>query len=157
MLKQANRRNVGQEGQGKHLTGFFHEISLMVARLFNRRVRHIGLTRSQWQILYLLNRTDGLTQTQLADRLVTAKAPLGKSIDRLEQDGWVQRQSDAQDRRVKRVFVTDRVAPLIEPLAIITEEISAIATRGFSDAEQRTLFELLARVHDNLANVPELT
>ncbi len=138
--------------RAKHLTGSFHEISLMVARLFNRRVRHIGLTRSQWQTLYQLNRTDGLTQTQLAERLVMAKPPLGRVIDRLEQHGWVERRNDARDRRVNRVFVTEKVAPLIEPLAKITDEISAFATRGLNDVERRTLFELLDRVHDNLGN-----
>ena len=115
----------------------------------------MGLTRTQWQLIYQLNHNDGLTQTQLADRLVMAKQPLGKVIDKLERDGWVERRNDARDRRVNRVFVTKNVAPLVEPLGAITEEISAIATQGLSNAEHRTLLELLARVHDNLNNVAE--
>ncbi len=124
----------------------------MMARLFNRRVRDVGLTRSQWQALYLLNRDDGLTQTELADRLVMAKPPLGKVIDRLEEDGWVERRDDAQDRRVKRVFITRKVEPLIAPLAKIIDEIGAIATRGMSDAERHRLSDLLRRAHHNLSS-----
>ena len=153
MLNQADLPEVGQH---RHLTGSFHEINLMVARLFNRRVRHMGLTRTQWQLIYQLNHNDGLTQTQLADRLVMAKQPLGKVVDKLERDGWVERRNDVQDRRVNRVYVTKNVAPLIEPLGAITEEIGAIATQGLSDAEHRTLLKLLARVHDNLTNVEEI-
>ncbi len=136
----------------ERLQATIHEVNLMMARLFNRRVRDVGLTRSQWQALYLLNRHDGLTQTELADGLVMAKPPLGKVIDRLEKDGWVERRDDAQDRRVKRVFITQKVEPLIAPLAEIMDEIGAIATRGMSDAERHRLSDLLRRAHKNLSS-----
>ena len=139
--------------QEQRLGATVHEINLMVARLFNRRVRDIGLTRAQWQIIYLLNGNDGLTQTEIAERLVMAKAPLGKIVDRLENDGWVQRRDDASDRRVKRVFITDSVPPLIEPVSELVDEISERAMRGISAAERRKLFALLSRIHGNLSEV----
>ena len=139
--------------QEQRLGATVHEINLMVARLFNRRVRDIGLTRAQWQIVYLLNGNDGLTQTEIAERLVMAKAPLGKIVDRLENDGWVQRRDDASDRRLKRVFITDSVPPLIEPVSELVDEISERAMRGISAGERRKLFALLSRIHGNLSEV----
>ena len=148
MTSQTEPSRVEQE---ERLTTTIHEIQLMLARLFNRRVRDIGLTRSQWQTVYLLSRHDGLTQTEIADRLVMAKPPLGKVIDRLEKDGWVQRRADGRDRRVKRVFLTENVEPLIAPMGQVTDELGAIATRGMSDAERRRLSGLLRRAHHNLS------
>ena len=53
----------------------------MVARLFNRQVKDLGLTRTQWQVLYLLYMNGEQTQTSIADSLMMAKPPLGKVVD----------------------------------------------------------------------------
>ena len=57
---------------------------------FDRRVRRIGLTRSQWQVLSLLHRRPGVSQSELAEMLEVERATAGRMIDRLEQKGWVQ-------------------------------------------------------------------
>ena len=130
-----------------------HEINLMVARIFNQRVKHLGLTRTQWQTLFMLRSEDGQTQTELADRLVMARPPLGKVVDRLEQDGWVERREDRNDRRVKRVFLTPKVGPLIDPLAELVEGICIEATKNMTERQRKTLHDLLDIAHGNLSEV----
>ncbi len=137
---------------GLPVTVAFHEMALMVSRLFNGQVREHGLTRSQWQLLYGLYKQDGQTQTDLAESLSMAKPPLGKIVDRLQEDGWVTRTEDPTDRRAKRVFLTDKVYPLIEPLERIVLEIGETATAGFSARDRKALTVLLERVHANLTD-----
>lgn len=119
----------------RHLTVLIHEIGLLASKLFNRQIKEVGLTRSQWHLLYLLYEHDGQTQTELADHLTMAKPPLGKIVDRLEEDGWVIRKDDPQDRRAKRVFLTQKVTPLITPLEKIVDGIGDTTTRGLTEAE----------------------
>ena len=119
----------------RHLTVLIHEIGLLASKLFNRQIKEVGLTRSQWHLLYLLYEQDGQTQTELADHLTMAKPPLGKIVDRLEEDGWVVRKDDPQDRRAKRVFLTDKVNPLIAPLEKIVDGIGDTTTRGLTETE----------------------
>lgn len=119
----------------RHLTVLIHEIGLLASKLFNRQIKEVGLTRSQWHLLYLLYEQDGQTQTELADHLTMAKPPLGKIVDRLEEDGWVVRKDDPQDRRAKRVFLTDKVNPLITPLEKIVDGIGDTTTRGLTETE----------------------
>ncbi len=133
------------------LTGMINEISLMATRIFNRRVKDVGLTRAQWQVLYLLYQHDGQTQTELADTLTMAKPPLGKVVDRLEDDGWVERRDEPKDRRAKRVFLTEKVTPLIVPLEKIVDEIGDITTRGLSHTDREAFLEFLHIAHQNLA------
>ena len=139
-----------------HLSRTIHEMSLMIARIFNRRVKDVGLTRSQWQVLYLLYSRDGLTQTELAEGLAMAKPPLGKLVDRLEEDGWVERRDDPRDRRARRVFLTEKVAPLIAPLEKLVEDIGDIAMGGLNQADRNTLMTLLEVAHTNLTAATEL-
>jgi DNA-binding MarR family transcriptional regulator len=134
----------------RHFTGLINEINLLVARLFNRRMREQGLTRSQWQALYWLNQRDGLTQTELAELLVIARPPLGRIIDRLEQQGLVQRRADPADRRIKRVYITPRVTPLLGPAQNEIIAIGAAAMRDMNAAERAALTGLLEQARASL-------
>ena len=105
-----------------NLTRTVHEISLMISRIFNRRVKEVGLTRVQWQTLYLLCSRDGLTQTELAECLAMTKPSLGQVVDRLEAEGWVERRDDPEDRRANLVFLTDKATPRIPQLELLLNE-----------------------------------
>ena len=41
------------------------------------------------------------------------KAPLSRLIDRMELKGWVERRADSKDRRIKNIFLSDNVKPII--------------------------------------------
>ncbi len=79
-----------------------------VARLLrtelDRRGRDAGLTRSQWLALSRLARFPGVSLSSLAEMLEMEKAPAGRLIDRLEEGGWVRREPDPDDRRIKRLY-----------------------------------------------------
>jgi len=128
----------------------FHEISLMVARLFNRQVKEMGLTRTQWQVLYLLYMQGEQTQTNIADTLMMAKPPLGKVVERLEDGGWIKRRDDGKDRRAKLVSLTPKIQPMLNSLESLVDDIGGIATRGMSKQEAVQFYKLLKMAHANL-------
>ena len=135
----------------QHLTVMIHEISLMVSRLFNRQVREVGLTRTQWQVLYWLYHDDGQSQTELAEQLSMAKPPLGRVVDRLEEEGWVVRKADPGDRRVNLVYLTDKVRPLVAPLEQTVNGIGEVAMAGMSMRDRQKLDSLMRSVHESLS------
>lgn len=137
------------------LTVLIHEVGLLAVKLFNRQIKDVGLTSSQWHVLYLLHEHDGQTQTELADHLTMAKPPLGKIVDRLEEDGWVVRRDDPQDRRANRVFLTQKVTPLITPLQKIVDEIGDTTMRGLTKAERRAFIGFLEIALQNLTEADE--
>ena len=132
---KAQAKNPLPEGR-THLTRTIHEISLMISRIFNRRVKDVGLTRVQWQTLYLLCSRDGLTQTELAEGLAMTKPSLGHVVDRLEAEGWVERRHDPKDRRANRVFITDKATPLIPQMELLLNEIIDTSMSGASNGSQ---------------------
>src|SRR4051812_26540385 len=62
-----------------------------------------GPTLPQFDILATLRHGDGITQQELAERLLVTKGNVCQVLDRLEKLKWVQRRGDAKDGRVKRV------------------------------------------------------
>ncbi len=122
---------------------------------YDRRIRSLALTRSQWWVLTHLFRNDGITQSELAQILEIEKPTLGRLLDRLEANGWIRRQIDGSDRRAKRVWLTDEVEPVMKVMRNIAAEVRSDALAGLSAAEQERFVDTLLTIKNNLANINE--
>jgi DNA-binding MarR family transcriptional regulator len=78
----------------------------MVSGLFQRVLDANGLSAAGWHVLTLLGRTDGLPLRDVAERCYVSAATVTGVVDTLERDGLVERERDADDRRVIRVRLT---------------------------------------------------
>jgi DNA-binding MarR family transcriptional regulator len=65
----------------------------------------------------------GATATEAGRRLGISKQAAGKTIDRLEELGYVQKAGDAQDRRRKLVRITPRGLEALSESAMIFDDI----------------------------------
>ena len=123
----------------------------------DRQLRQNGLelSRSQWRVIGHLSRTNGLTQTQLAELLDIERAPLGTLIDKLECAKLVERQADASDRRLKRVFITPAGLNMLPTIIETAAEITAQITQGLSETQLAALIDGLQIVKQNLQRLKE--
>ncbi|HMM88105.1 MarR family winged helix-turn-helix transcriptional regulator [Bradyrhizobium sp.] len=129
-----------------------HDVSRLRRMMFDRALAPLGITRSQWWVLAFISRKDGLPQTQLANELDVGKVGVGALIDRLESSGFVLRQADPVDRRVKRVFVTKQARGFLEKLRKETDKFNAQLTNGIDrKALEAASDALLAMKHNLLA------
>ncbi len=137
----------------------FGFILIVVARLlrkvYDRRVRSLGLTRSQWWVVTHLYRSEGVTQSELADILEVERATLGRLLDRLEAKGWVRREADAKDRRAKRVYLTAQVEEPMRTMRSIAAGVRGDALSGLSPAQQDRFVDTLVRIKGNLMGLED--
>jgi len=141
MLREDLSRNFGF---------ILHDVARLLRTTFDRRVKSLGLTRSQGWVLNHLFRNDGMTQSDLADLLQIEKATLGRLLDRLEAKGWVRREADATDRRAKRVFLTEEVVPALKAMRAAAADVRRAALAGLSADEQERFVDTLLAVKANL-------
>ncbi|MDA1076053.1 MAG: MarR family transcriptional regulator, partial [Proteobacteria bacterium] len=92
----------------------------------------------------------GATQTELADLVGIGRAPLGKVIDRLETENWVERQSDPADRRVNRLYITRDFKPIAEPTRTISHEILRELLADVPAADRAVFDRTLRHLHRKL-------
>lgn len=145
-------RNPGIEGalalsdpdDERHIGFLISDIARLMRTAFDRRVRGLGLTRSQWLVINRLYRRPGATQSELAEMLEVEKATAGRMVDRMEKSGWVLRRPDATDRRVNRLHLSDEAEQIQVRLAAIAEETIDDALSLLS-AEEREQFSALTR------------
>lgn len=128
------------------------DAGLLYRKYFNRQVKDLGLTAAQWQVLSYIYRRQGLTQTELADILATGKSPLGKKLDALEQKGLVERKTDPQDRRVKRVYMTHRLDPMGPELQDVVDRMVKLAAEGIAESNLKQMKSWLRTMIVNLTS-----
>lgn len=126
------------------------DVARLMRTVFDRRMRELGLTRSQWLALTRLHRRPGLSQSEIADLLEIEKASAGRLIDRLEENGWVERRADPNDRRINRVHLSERAEKVHASIWPIAETTVDDALSDLSEAERRRLTDMMSRVKNTL-------
>ena len=139
-----------REDLSRNFGFILHDVARLLRTTFDRRVKALGFTRSQWWVLTHLFRNDGITQSELADILEVERPTLGRLLDRLEAKGWVRREADAADRRVKRVFLTEEIEPALRAMRAAAAEMRRDALAGLSAEEQQRFVDTLLAVKANL-------
>ena len=110
-----------------------HDVSRLRRSAFDRCLKPLSVTRSQWWVLAYLSREDGMTQSQLAEELDLGKVAVGGLIDRLEKSGLVRRVADAADRRVNRVFLEPKSKQLITKMRKVSHRMNGKILEGLAD------------------------
>jgi MarR family transcriptional regulator for hemolysin len=132
-----------------------------VARLLRTYADHkaarFGMTRAQWAVLVRLDRTQGLKQCELADILDVQPITLTRQLDRLCDNGLIERRPDSTDRRVKRLYLTPAAQPLLERLGDLGEELLETALAGLDGPVVEQMLENLSVVKENLRQAIQKT
>ncbi len=126
------------------------DISRLIRRAFDERARSIGVTRPQWQVLTTLNRNEGANQGHLAELLDTEPITLCRMVDRLQEASLVERRQDPSDRRMWRLFLTDKARQILAELQPLGRDVMALALDGVTDTERDELRRLLSQIRQNL-------
>jgi len=129
------------------------DVARLMRTVYDRRVRELGLTRSQWWVMNHLFRNPGATQSELAAILEIERATLGRLLDRLEAKGWVKREDDARDRRAWRVRLTPAAEPVMKKLRRHAAELRSDALAGLSKAEHERFVDALLAIKANLSRM----
>ena len=127
-----------------------HDVSRLRRSAFDRCLKPLAVTRSQWWVLAYLSREDGMTQSQLAEELDLGKVAVGGLIDRLEKTGLVRRESDASDRRVNRVFLEPKSKQLIVRMRKVNHQLNEQILAGLSDTKLDNAASALDAMKRNL-------
>lgn len=134
-----------------------HDIARRSRYWFDARARSRGLTRAQWRMLLYLDRADGPTQSEVADMLDVERITLCRMVDRLADGGLVERRADPSDRRVWRLYLTQKAMPLVEELTGIANEMEDNLLAPLDAAQRATLTGLLNIVRDHIREQDERT
>lgn len=116
----------------------------------DQRVREYGMTRAQWAVLGRLERQEGMMQAEMAEALEIAPISLVRLVDRLCDQGLIERRPHPTDRRANRLYLTDKGRETLTHLAPLGREITADVLGATTEMEAEVLLESLLRMKNNI-------
>jgi MarR family transcriptional regulator for hemolysin len=128
------------------------ELQRLVRAYADRQAARYGITRAQWAVLAKVERFEGMKQTELAEQMEMQPITLTRLIDRLCDNGWIERRSDDSDRRVNRLYLRKAAKPLLAKLAGLKSELTATALEGISSSDANRLLAQLETIKENVRN-----
>jgi MarR family transcriptional regulator, transcriptional regulator for hemolysin len=134
----------------KQIVSQLVETSRLLRNYIDHRAKARGTTRAQWIVLFRLREQEGLSQVDLADVLELQPISLVRLLDRLVENGLVERRSDPRDRRANRLFLTTAGRQLADDLDSLHDAIAADVLQGVPTAALETSLKTLRDVKDRI-------
>ena len=131
-----------------------------ISRLFDERMRRTTTEPLQTQnscrmLLRHLAYMEGCTQLDLVRATLLKPPTVSVTLKKLEESGYVRRESDESDMRAIRVYLTERGKALHRSTIARLRENDTILMEGISEEEQAVLLQLLTKMRDNMLRTLE--
>src|SRR3990167_5192435 len=126
-----------------------YSASLAMTKLYKPLLDAIGLTYPQYLVMLVLWERDGLTVSDLGERLFLDSGTLTPLLKRLEAQGHIARLRDVQDERRVRITLTAEGRALREQAEAIPQCV--LHSSQCSIAELTSLTSELKQLRDRLS------
>jgi MarR family transcriptional regulator, transcriptional regulator for hemolysin len=143
----------GQPGFGRNFGFLVHDVSRLIKRRFDRKARQTGLpiTRRQAAVVLYIARNEGVSQTEVATWLDMEPIALVRMLDKLHEEGLVDRRPHPTDRRVRTLWLTPAARPVVTQILAINRTIRDEAFAGMPSHARDTVIDILEGTKGNLA------
>ncbi len=116
---------------------------------FEQHASEISLTLMQCKALAQLEQNEGVSQSRLADLTDIEPMTMVRILDRMEADRILERRPDPADRRARRLYLTDKAAPLLKEIWRLVEVTRSEMFAGVSKQDREVFLDVLERLHAN--------
>jgi MarR family transcriptional regulator, transcriptional regulator for hemolysin len=154
---RANRQNSAREtvtvdGRPMSIGALIHDVARLRRHAFDEQAKPMGLTRSQFSVLAHLGRhRDGqMNQSEIAAALEVGKVTLGGLVDRLEAGGLARREPSDEDRRVKRIRLTNKGRRALQTAQRMRPMLDELMMRDLAEGTRSEVAGALAAMRSNL-------
>ncbi|MED1776483.1 MarR family transcriptional regulator [Bacillus subtilis] len=126
----------------------------MIARaldsISNIEFKDLDLTRGQYLYLVRIYENPGIIQEKLAEMILVDRTTAARAIKKLEMQGFIQKLPDEQNKKIKKLFPTEKGKKVYPLLRREGEHSTEVALSGFTSEEKETISALLHRVRKNI-------
>jgi DNA-binding MarR family transcriptional regulator len=133
-----------------------------IKRLYLLMNKHIedelklyGLARSQFQVIYFIDKSGSLSQKELQQVMQVEPATLTVIIDGLEKKGLLKRAENTTDKRSNVLQLTTEGEKLRKKIPLLHEIIEKRMFRDFSENKKKIGTKLIREMIQNLESEKE--
>ncbi len=138
-----------QESFGFHFTS----ITVFIKRSIEQLLKPYNLTHLQFSILMNLYKNNVSTQKEMLKNTYGDEASITRVLDRLEAKGYIKRVRSEEDKRKKKLILTDEGTELMTKIIKYTGYINKELAKELNKEEEKEFLRLLQKVHNSLDKI----
>ena len=124
-----------------------------VGRMFQAELQaelqHLDIERSFYPLM-LIEAGNGITQQELADKLLCDKVQVVRIIDYLSYNGYVKRVQNQTDKRKYELTITEKARLVLPDIKKAISNTSSMAMNGLSRNQISQLYSMVSLIESNL-------
>jgi MarR family transcriptional regulator for hemolysin len=121
----------------------------------DQRLRPLGLSQGKWRtLIHLSQGGNKLTQKEIAGRMGIEGATLAGLLDRLQEDGWIERRGSVADRRCKTIHLQRRSKAVLDKIFNAAHDLRAELIEDISQRDLETCIRVLSRIREKAERSP---
>lgn len=124
-----------------------------VQKYFSKELEEFNIGWGHFAILMALYNQEGRSQDSLAQSRGFDKTMITKSILRLEKEGLVYREIDEEDKRIKRLYLTEKGKTLKPELQKVGLKLNELLLQNFDKEEISIAVETVRKIALNAARL----
>lgn len=126
----------------------------MIARaldsISNIEFKEVELTKGQYLYLIRICEHPGIIQEKLAEMIKVDRTTAARAIKKLEIQGLIEKKNDDNNKKIKKLFPTDKGEKVYPFLMREGEYSNRVALSGFSQEETDIIYNLLQRIRKSI-------
>ena len=134
------------ENIGKYISQLHRKGNVFI----NRELSKYDLSVGQFMFLLDLYIKDGKNQEEISDSLKIDKGTTARAIKKLEEQGFVIRIKNENDKRSNKIYLTDKAKDIKENVFDILDDWNQKISMILTKEEEKTMKNILKKVCENI-------
>lgn len=120
--------------------------SRLFVQAFSSVQRKFHLSAAQYRIILELHGRENITQKDLIDKLDVEQSTVGNTLNRMAQDGLIERRPHPNDGRAQILCLTEKSIKIIGPVKKNADLLNEKALADFPQTEREQFFMLMEKL-----------
>ncbi|MCU0429172.1 MAG: MarR family transcriptional regulator [Cytophagaceae bacterium] len=119
---------------------------LAIARMYNEEASKHGMSISVGYVLLNIDKQYGTPATKIAPALGMEATSLSRILKNLEEDGLIYRKQDGNDRRLVKVFLTDKGKEAKEVAKKVVKKFNEVIRQEIPETKLQIFTEVIEKI-----------
>lgn len=123
----------------------------------NIEFKDFQLSKGQYLYLIRISENPGIIPDKLAEMIKVDRTTAARAIKKLEEKGFIEKRADAENKKIRRLFVTEKGAELVPIIKLENDYSNQVALQSLSEQEivafSQTLKKVVANIDDEWLSV----
>lgn len=121
----------------------------------NTQLKNPSIGIGQVRLVKFIKEHDGCYQREISSHFMMDKGTTASLLSNLEKNGFIKREKNSVDTRLKNIFLTENGKEFEAQIAIILKKWSTLLLKGFTQEEQEASYDLLLKMVNNISHLKD--